>query len=109
MIHLGSVDDGSSQPKRDKRVTTRSHGLTEYLPYNAYNYTIAGPGLPSHGPIFPSSTSTFGVSPSEAGAGISIEAGTSGGGSGSDYTVNAFSGISLGGAPYTGSATSQAS
>ncbi len=30
-IHLGSVDDGSSQPKRDKRVTTRSHGLTEYL------------------------------------------------------------------------------
>src|SRR5271157_3276105 len=31
MIHLGSVDDGSSQPKRDKRVTTRSHGLTEYL------------------------------------------------------------------------------
>ncbi|MGO9220307.1 MAG: tyrosine-type recombinase/integrase [Streptosporangiaceae bacterium] len=30
-IHLGSVDDGSSQPKRDKRVTTRSHGLTECL------------------------------------------------------------------------------
>jgi hypothetical protein len=39
-IHLGSVDDGSSQPKRDKRVTTRSHGLTEYLRDSRHNLIL---------------------------------------------------------------------